>query len=142
MNNVVRWIPYIAVLITPPVAAQTRSAPPDARATVPPLAPLVTGARSELAAVVDRFATDRNALNRRYDASDSPAQRRRIARGQDRAAAIIYRPDGAGEQPAGFGHFRLPVRAGFEAKRSEVRAGRNRRPPCRTSLSKRSTRSP
>jgi uncharacterized protein (DUF885 family) len=50
----------------------------DARATVPPLAPLVAGTTSELAGVVDRFATDRNALHRRYDAPDSPAQRTRM----------------------------------------------------------------
>ena len=46
--------------------------------SVPPLSPLISQPASELAAVVDRFTTDRNALQRRYDAPDSPDQRRRL----------------------------------------------------------------
>jgi hypothetical protein len=45
---------------------------------VPPLGPLVARPTSELAAVVDRFAIDRTALTRRYDADDSPARRKRM----------------------------------------------------------------
>jgi hypothetical protein len=51
---------------------------PDSLAGVPTLAPLLGPSGSELADVVDRFATDRNVLNRRYDADDSPDQRRRM----------------------------------------------------------------
>jgi len=43
---------------------------------VPPLAPLVARPSSELEEVVERFSTDRTALTRRYDADDSPDQRR------------------------------------------------------------------
>jgi len=45
---------------------------------VPVLAPLIGHPGSELADVVDRFATDRTVLNRRYDADDSPDQRQRM----------------------------------------------------------------
>jgi len=44
--------------------------------TVPALAPLVARPTSELEQVVERFSTDRTALSRRYDADDSPDQRR------------------------------------------------------------------
>ncbi|HYW31587.1 MAG TPA: DUF885 family protein [Gemmatimonas sp.] len=47
-------------------------------ASVPKLA-TVSGTRvSELAEVVERFSADQGVLNRRYDASDSPAQRARM----------------------------------------------------------------
>jgi uncharacterized protein (DUF885 family) len=73
-------MPGIALVVVQTLAAQTRTTRPaaDTRATVPPLAPLVRAVTSELAAVIDRFSIDRNALNRRYDADDSPAQRRRM----------------------------------------------------------------
>ena len=58
-----------------PAAAQSR---PDPGAAVPPLGPLVARPASELADVIERFSTDRTALNRRYDADDSPDQRRRM----------------------------------------------------------------
>ena len=62
-----------------PSAALAQATPrPDSLAGVPILAPLVGPPGSELADVVDRFATDRNVLNRRYDADDSPDQRRRM----------------------------------------------------------------
>jgi uncharacterized protein (DUF885 family) len=44
----------------------------------PPLGDLVARPSSELAPVVDRFTIDRTALTRRYDADDSPAQRKRM----------------------------------------------------------------
>ncbi len=49
-----------------------------AAGAAPALGPLVARPVSELAAVVDRFSIDRTALNRRYDADDSPAQRKRM----------------------------------------------------------------
>lgn len=45
---------------------------------VPKLTTLVAQPASELAPVVSRFTTDLNSLSRRYDADDSPAQRRRM----------------------------------------------------------------
>jgi hypothetical protein len=45
--------------------------------SVPRLATL-PNATSELASVVSRFSLDQNALNRRYDADDSPAKRKRM----------------------------------------------------------------
>ena len=50
----------------------------DADLAVPRLGALVARASSDLAAVVDRFASDRNDLARRYDAEDSPRQRSRF----------------------------------------------------------------
>jgi uncharacterized protein (DUF885 family) len=45
---------------------------------VPSLTALVARSTSELAGVVDRFSTDNSSISRRYDASDSPAQRARM----------------------------------------------------------------
>lgn len=64
-----------AVFFASSAAAQAR---PDPLATVPALAPLATPPASELADVIDRFSVDRTALTRRYDADDSPDQRRRM----------------------------------------------------------------
>src|SRR4026209_1202897 len=47
------------------------------QSTVPALGPLVARPASELEEVIERFSTDRTALTRRYDADDSPDQRRR-----------------------------------------------------------------
>ena len=63
------------LLVCSTAAAQSR---PDPIASVPVLGPLVARPASELAAVIDRFSTDRTALTRRYDADDSPDQRRRM----------------------------------------------------------------
>ena len=65
----------VLLLVAAAAAAQAR---PDSFAVVPPLGPLVARPTSELADVVDRFATDRTVLSRRYDADDSPDQRRRM----------------------------------------------------------------
>ena len=59
-------------------AAALAQASADSLAGVPALASLISHPGSELADVVDRFATDRTVLNRRYDADDSPDQRRRM----------------------------------------------------------------
>lgn len=45
---------------------------------MPALGPLAARTGSELADVIERFTTDRNVLTRRYDAADSPDQRRRM----------------------------------------------------------------
>lgn len=52
--------------------------PNDTRASVPLLTTLVSRAPSELADVVERFTADQQSLGRRYDANESPAQRRRM----------------------------------------------------------------
>jgi len=70
-----RLVLSAAVCLPLSVTAQAR---PDSPAGVPALAPLIGHPGSELADVVDRFATDRTVLNRRYDADDSPDQRRRM----------------------------------------------------------------
>jgi uncharacterized protein (DUF885 family) len=54
----------------------TKSA--DALASVPKLAPIVSRATSELANVVEQFMADQGSLRGRYDASQSPDQRRRM----------------------------------------------------------------
>jgi hypothetical protein len=59
-------------------AQSARPVPPADSATVPALQALVGPSASEMAVVVDRFDADRDALARRYDASDSPAQRTRF----------------------------------------------------------------
>jgi hypothetical protein len=46
--------------------------------TVPRAATLVTKTASELAIAVERYASDQQALNRRYDADESPAKRQRM----------------------------------------------------------------
>ena len=52
--------------------------PTDPMASVPKLATVIPSKPSELAEVVERFTADQSVLNRRYDASDSPAQRTRM----------------------------------------------------------------
>jgi hypothetical protein len=50
----------------------------DPQASVPALSTLINRTSSELADVVERFAADQQSLGRRYDANESPAQRRRM----------------------------------------------------------------
>src|SRR3954471_15495702 len=69
--------PLLALLATSALAAQA-SKKPDPLASVPPLPTLVGRPGSELADVVERFTADQSSLARRYDANDSPAQRRRM----------------------------------------------------------------
>jgi hypothetical protein len=52
--------------------------PDDPMTTIPRLAALIGAPVSEMADVVDRYAADQGSLNRRYDASESPEQRRRL----------------------------------------------------------------
>lgn len=73
-----------AALTPAPLAAQTQQKSAPARAyidpatTVPRLASLVAQPTSELRDVVDRYASDRAVLQRRYDAPYSPARRSRL----------------------------------------------------------------
>ena len=70
------WLlPATALAQSSPAAPNPRA---DSLAAVPVLAPLIGRPGSELADVVDRFTADRTVLNRRYDAGDSPDQRRRM----------------------------------------------------------------
>jgi hypothetical protein len=58
----------------------------DPLAAVPKLNALVARATSDLAPVIERFSADQQSLTRRYDANDSPDQRRRM-----RAFAVAWR---------------------------------------------------
>lgn len=72
---------FLAALVIAglPVPARSQAAwTPDGRDSIPNLAVLASRAGSELAPVVSRFSTDHTSLTRRYDATDSPAQRRRM----------------------------------------------------------------
>jgi len=51
---------------------------PAILSTIPRAPTLVGKTASELALAVDRYSSDQNALGRRYDADDSPAQRKRM----------------------------------------------------------------
>jgi uncharacterized protein (DUF885 family) len=50
----------------------------DPLASIPKLTTLIGQPASELADVVERYAADQGSLNRRYDANESPAQRKRM----------------------------------------------------------------
>ena len=67
-------LPYLLALV---VAASAQAQSVDSSG-VPTLTTLVARPTSELAGVVDRFNTDLNSISRRYDATDSPAQRARM----------------------------------------------------------------
>src|SRR5262249_13284230 len=62
------------------LAAQAPKSTPanDPLASVPVLTALVNKPASEMADVVERYTADQASLARRYDASDSPVQRRRM----------------------------------------------------------------
>jgi uncharacterized protein (DUF885 family) len=64
------------VALLAPASMRAQAPIPDSSG-VPNLAALVARPTSELAPVVERFSTDLNSISRRYDAGDSPAQRRR-----------------------------------------------------------------
>jgi len=72
----------LCVLLTPALAPAYALAQggvsAEGNATVPPLASLVAAPASELRDVVERYATDRAVLLRRYDAEYSPERRRRM----------------------------------------------------------------
>jgi uncharacterized protein (DUF885 family) len=63
----------VALAVALPSYAQSRAAE-----SVPAAQTLVARPASELAAAVERFASDAGALNRRYDTEGSPAQRQRM----------------------------------------------------------------
>jgi hypothetical protein len=67
-----------AALLFLPFLAVAQDAPRAATLTTVPRLTALPNATSELVNVVDRFAADENALNRRYDANGSPAQRKRM----------------------------------------------------------------
>ena len=50
----------------------------EALAAVPDLNSIISNTTSELAPVIERYSADLQSVNRRYDASDSPDQRRRM----------------------------------------------------------------
>ena len=69
----------VALLATVSAHAQQPSPlRPDPLASVPKLEPLVGRPGSELANVVEQFVADQSSLRRRYDAPQSPDQRRRM----------------------------------------------------------------
>lgn len=68
----------LAALLLSPAAAGAQDAPRTATLTTVPRLAALTNATSELVNVVDRFSADQAALNRRYDADDSPAKRTRL----------------------------------------------------------------
>lgn len=72
----------IALLCMPTLAfaqpARPATAPIDPAATVPALSALVARASSDLASIVDRYAVDQRSLTARYDARESPDQRKRL----------------------------------------------------------------
>ena len=77
--KVLAVILVVAMIAAPVTAApSSRSVPAGDSSTVPALQPLVGQPASEMAAVVERFDADRDALARRYDAADSPDQRTRM----------------------------------------------------------------
>src|SRR3954468_16121225 len=70
--------PALLTLIATSALAAQAPKQPDPLASVPPLPTLIGRPASELADVVERFTADQSSLARRYDANDSPAQRRRM----------------------------------------------------------------
>src|SRR3954469_2148292 len=70
-----------ALVVAPIVAAQQpvkASTAAEALASTPNLTTLINVTSSEMAPVIDRYSADLASLNRRYDAGDSPDQRRRM----------------------------------------------------------------
>ena len=79
-----RSLRTLALLLVLPVAVVAQkmprpvSEPADPMTSVPKLAPVSTRPTSDLALVVERYTADQQSLSRRYDATDSPAQRKRM----------------------------------------------------------------
>jgi hypothetical protein len=81
-QSIMKRILLAAVLVAPsfvqgqqPVKAATAA---EALASVPNLNALISNTESELAPVIERYTADLASVNRRYDANDSPDQRRRM----------------------------------------------------------------
>ncbi len=74
--------PHVALAQLPsPLPAAAPSSvvrPADPMKSIPLLQPRVGESRSELTDVVDEFTADQTSLTRRYDATDSPDQRKRM----------------------------------------------------------------
>jgi len=70
--------PLVLALFAVPALAVSQDRPLPAPLTTVPRVASVPNASSELVTLVQRFAADENALNRRYDAPDSPARRQRM----------------------------------------------------------------
>ena len=66
------------LLVASTAGAQQQAARADSLTGVPDLVPLLGKPESELANVTSRLSTDYNSVIRRYDASNSPDQRRRL----------------------------------------------------------------
>ena len=64
--------------LSAPLSAQRGGAAPDQLASIPKASDLVGRPSSELADLLNRFAADQGSLARRYDAPDSPLQRKRM----------------------------------------------------------------
>ena len=75
---ITRLIPAVVAALVLPVVGLAQQKPADPLASVPRLQAIASGPGSELADVVARFTTDQASLTRRYDAPDSPDQRRRM----------------------------------------------------------------
>jgi uncharacterized protein (DUF885 family) len=77
-----RSIAMLAMLVgsvsTLPAQTTRTRTPDDPMATIPKLSTLVAQPGSEMADVVERYTADQGSLTRRYDANDSPEQRRRM----------------------------------------------------------------
>jgi uncharacterized membrane protein YgcG len=78
----VRFLAFACLAVALPAAAQrgqsaAKPGATDSLASIPALPPLV-GPVSEMAPVVQWFAADQQTLDRRYDANNSPEQRRRM----------------------------------------------------------------
>jgi uncharacterized protein (DUF885 family) len=81
-----------ALLGATPLGAQARRpvSSDDSLASVPKLDALVARPTSELANVVERFSADLSSVSRRYDANDSPDQRRRMRQFYDAWKARLH----------------------------------------------------
>jgi hypothetical protein len=75
-----RFVAIALIAASSSLAAQAQKSktPSDPLASVPVLTALVNKPASEMADVVERYTADQQSLSRRYDAADSPAQRRRM----------------------------------------------------------------
>src|SRR5689334_17340928 len=75
------------------IAGVVNAQSPDST-LIPDMRPIVGQPQSELASVVNRFTQDNYSMNRRYDATNSPAQRKRMREffneWHDRIAAIDF----------------------------------------------------
>ena len=68
----------LSALLPCSASAQAGAVAADPMAAVPKLGGILVHAESDLAPVVERFSADQQSLSRRYDATDSPDQRKRM----------------------------------------------------------------